>query len=64
VAYGVNDDLVFGGFVKDEKGIGRGRQAPDRRVIGACANERVNRQKTGGGVNARLNTLCALRGVG
>jgi hypothetical protein len=57
MAHGVNDDLLFGGFVKDEIGIGRGWQTPDRRVIGARADQRVNRQKADENLNAGLNTL-------
>jgi len=55
MAHGVNDDLSFGDFVKDEIGIGRGWQSPDRRVIGARADQRMNRQKADERLKAGLN---------
>lgn len=64
MAHGVNDDLVFGDFIKDEIGIGRGWQTSDRRVIGARADQRMNRQKADESLNAGLDTLCSLWRMG
>ena len=45
MAHGMNNDLVFANFVKDEVGIGRDWQSADRGVVGARADERVIRQE-------------------
>jgi hypothetical protein len=49
---GMDDDLVFGGFVEDEIGTRRHRHAPDDWIVRASADAGMQQQEIDDGLNA------------
>lgn len=55
MAHGMDDDLGVRDLVEDQVGIGRRRQASDRRVFRALADEGVSRKLVDQGLDALPN---------
>src|SRR5262245_44616847 len=60
---GVDDDFVFADLVEDEIGIRCRRQTSNGRIISPDSDKGMSQEKIDNGLNARLNTFCALRGL-
>jgi mRNA-degrading endonuclease YafQ of YafQ-DinJ toxin-antitoxin module len=59
--HSMNDDFGFCGFIKNEIGIGRRREATDGGIICASADVGMKQEKVDNSLNADLNALGSLR---